>query len=307
MRIHSFLIALCILSLAALAAPAFVHAQSSERIADLEISVWPEFDDPRVLVQYDGNLGATDGYPRDVSFYIPASASLTATAYEDESQKLLNSDPPTLSEPKDGFKLVTFKLPKPHFHVEYYDDALKGNPDKTLAFAYRAKMPADQVRIEIQQPLKAENFRTMPAAALQSDGAHNFKYHIFNYPGVSADQALTINASYTKTDPSPSIQNVVAPDPGAQTAPSPANTETVGFGPEQTYFIAGAALLFAIGLLAVWMWYSRRQPRLVPAAASAARHKGAKAASGSGSYCGQCGLELRTGDNFCPRCGAKRR
>lgn len=305
MNVRHFLIALGIVSLAALAAPAFTFAQTPERISQLDIAVWPEFDDPRVLVQYDGTLAAQDGYPREVSFLIPATAQLIATAYQDEQKQYLNTDPATVTDAGSGQKRVTFKTPKPNFHLEYYDDAIQGAPDKTLAFAYTALLPADSVQVQIQQPLKSENFKTTPAAALISEGMHGFKYHIFNYPGIAANQDLKLAIAYTKSDPNPSMQNVVPPATSNQTAPqtNAADTSTA-LSTQQIFILVGAGVALALGLLALWMWYSRRQPRLAYAGGSGGSGKRAERATG---FCSQCGSGLHAGDNFCPKCGAKRK
>ncbi len=301
MNVRTLFFAFGALALITLAAPAFAMAQTPERITNLDISVWPEFDDPRVLVQYDGNLAAQNDYPREISFYIPTSAVLTATAYQDESQQFLNTDPATVTDAGNGLKRVTFKVPKPHFHLEYYDDAIKGTPDKSLAFAYTALSPADSVQIQVQQPLKADNFKIAPAAALISEGMHDFKYHIFNYTSIAADQELKLQINYTKADPKPSLQNVVPPETAPQTN---AADNAVAPDPQQTYLLVGAGVILALGLLALGMWYMRRQPRLAFAGMSAGTGKRAQHAVG---FCGQCGSALHAGDNFCPKCGAKKR
>jgi hypothetical protein len=291
------------LALLALTAPALAAAQTPDRITQLEIAVWPEFDDPRVLVQFDGTLAGQSDAAREISFYIPTSAVLTATAYQDESQQYLNSDPPTVTDAGNGLKRVTFQVPKTHFHVEYYDDAIQGAPDKTLDFVYTALMPADSVQIQVQQPLKAENFKITPAAALVSDGMHDFKYHIFNYPGATPDQQLKLQITYVKSDPNPSIQNVVPPETAPQ--PAPANS-ALPTDPQQTYMLVGAGIVLALGVLAVAMWYTRRNPR--PTARGAAhRPAGGKRAEHATGFCSQCGNPLHAGDNFCPNCGAKKR
>jgi hypothetical protein len=301
MSVRLVFLVLSALLLITLSAPAFALAQSPERIANLDISVWPEFDDPRVLVQYDGNLAAQNEYPREVAFYIPASAVLTATAYQDESQQFLNTDPPMISDAGNGLKRVTFRVPRPHFHLEYYHDAIQGAPDKTIEFAYTALLPVDSVQLQVQQPLRADNFEIAPAAALISEGMHDFKYYIFNYPGIAADQVLKLQISYTKTDPNPSIENVVPPETAPQANPV---ANAVATEPSQLYLLIGAGIILALGLLALWMWYTRRQPHLAFAGATGGVGKKAERATG---FCGQCGGVLHAGDNFCPKCGKKQR
>lgn len=303
MNVRYIFFAVCVIALVAFAAPSFAFAQSPDRITQLDIAVWPEFDDPRVLVQYDGTLTAQDGYPREISLDIPANAQLLATAYQDEQKQFLNTDPATVTDAGNGMKRVTFKTPKPNFHLEYYDDAIQGAPDKTIDFVYNATLPADSVQIQVQQPLKSENFKTTPASALISEGMHGFKYHIFNYPGMAANQAYKLQIAYTKTDPNPSMKNVVPPETAPQANPVDAAVPT---NPQQLYILIGIGVALALGLLALWMWYARRQPRLALAGAGGGSTNN-KRAERVNAFCSQCGTGLRANDNFCPKCGAKRK
>ncbi len=305
MQVRHIFIALSVVALVTLAAPALGLAQTPERLTQLDIAIWPEFDDPRALVQFDGTLAATDGYPREISFLIPATAQLTATAYQDEQKQFLNTDPATVVAADNNWQRVTFKTPKPNFHLEYYDDAIQGAPDKTLAFVYNALLPADAVQVQVQQPLKSADFKTTPAAALISEGMHGFKYHLFNYPGVAAKQDLKLQIAYTKTDPNPSMQNVVPPTTANQTAPQTSLADSsTALSTSQWLTLVGVGVALALGLLALGLWYTRRQPGL----AFAGAHSGAgKRAERVNAFCSQCGNGLRTGDNFCPKCGAKRK
>jgi hypothetical protein len=160
--------------------------------------------------------------------------------------------------------------------------------------------------VQIQQPLKSENFKTTPAAALISEGMHGFKYHIFNYPGIGANQDLKLQIAYTKTDPNPSMQNVVPPETSNQTAPQTGTAETgTPMNSQQMLILVGAGIALALGLLALWMWFTRRQPRL--AVAGAGGGSSSKRAERTTGFCSQCGSGLHAGDNFCPKCGAKRK
>ncbi len=72
-----FLAILLVLA-SAIFSPAF--AQDTTRIATLEISVWPEYDQPGVLVQYQGQLATMDqsGAAHDISFLVPKGAGVGA-------------------------------------------------------------------------------------------------------------------------------------------------------------------------------------------------------------------------------------
>ncbi|MGE5140853.1 MAG: zinc ribbon domain-containing protein [Rudaea sp.] len=287
-----------------LASAAF--AQSDDRLSSLSISAWPEYDKASVLVQYDGQVAGTESFPRTISVLVPSAAEVNAVAYISTAGEMLNTDLPTTEDAGEGFKRITFKLPTPKFHLEYYDDLLKGSPDKTMEFVYKAAQAADNVQFEIQQPLGATNFKTDPATQLQSTDAHKFTYHIFNYASVSAGQTVKIKATYTRTDPNPSVAGLPTPN-----APTAASTEAAAGGTNSTTVIAAGLIAAAIALLALagFYWWSRNRQVAAPVVAGGGRprRKGRSGGSGAAGFCSQCGRALSADDNFCPRCGTPRR
>lgn len=290
--------------------PLRVYAQTapSDRLATLLISVWPEYDDPRVLVQYDGEFAQKDGYPRSASFLVPSGASIYATAYVDDNGQYLNTDPWKLDDAGGGYARVTITLPKPRFHVEFYYSPLQGSPDKTMTFVYKAAQPADSLKLEIQEPLKSSNFKTdPPAAASRSTEQHGFKFDSFEYPAVAAGQEIKIQVSYTKSDPNPSVANVASALP---TTGSPATNAAAPADNSNSWIpIALIAVGLAVAALAVYAWWQRQrgETEYVPARAGGRRRRTGQSGGAPAAFCPQCGRGLAADDNFCPRCGTKRR
>ncbi len=67
--------ALILLALGALALPSPPAAAGQEtgiRIKWLKVSIWPEYDDPRVLVIYHGVFENVPSFPTWADFYIPS-------------------------------------------------------------------------------------------------------------------------------------------------------------------------------------------------------------------------------------------
>lgn len=272
----------------------YALAQSDDRLASLSIQVRPEFDQPNVLVLYSGEVAAKEKLPRDISLLVPTGAELFATAYVGADDKLLNTEPATTKDEGNGFTRVTFKLPAPKFQIEFYYNPLQGNPDKKMDFVYQAAQAADQVELLILEPLKAENFTTVPSSVVQTSTTHNFKQHIFNYASVTANQVLRVQISYRKTDPNPSIANVEAPAP----TPAPADTQSTTSSPLLQIALMLVVAALALVALAAFAWWSRRPGHAMPFVS--ARNK----ATG---FCTQCGHALVANDNFCPRCGTSRK
>lgn len=280
-----------------------VLADSNDRLANLQINVWPEYDDARVLVMYDGEVADTTSLPRNISILIPSTASLTATAYVDANGSFINvPDAPTTQDTGDGFSRVTVKLPAAKFHLEYYYNPLQGSPDKTMEFVYKAAQATGNVQIEIQQPLKADKFATDPATPVHTTDAHNFTFYVFNYASLDAGQEQKVKISYTKTDPNPSVSNIPQPASAPQPAAAASNSSIMSLLPP--VMIAVALALAALGGFALW---SRGRNSLEPAPARVESPKRRTRRGGASGFCVQCGRALTADDNFCPRCGTRRR
>jgi hypothetical protein len=275
-----------------------VAAENSDRIANLSISVWPEYDDPSVLVIYDGQFVDKEGYPRQVGFLVPSGANVNATAYGDDKGGFLNTDPWKTEDAGNGWTRVLFNLPKPAFHLEFYYNPLQGTTDKTMRFVYNSAHPADSAELEIQQPLKATNFKTDPVAVLQTARGHDFKYHVFQFSKVAAGQLLSIQVSYTKTDPNPSVASITIPS-DSTTANATNNLSSnlvlpVGIG------AAGLALA-ALGFLA---WRARHEN---DESAQQRQVRNKKKGQSTTAFCHECGNGLRANDVFCSKCGTRRK
>lgn len=292
--------------LLAIAAGGTVRAADAPALASLRIMVWPEYDDPRVLVIYQGEFADKTGFPREVSFFVPADADILATAYYPETGdgNPMNTDAWTTETVTGGFARVTFKLPTSRFHMEFYYNPLPASSEKAFEYVYRAAQATAKVRLEIQQPLKAENFATDPPAASTASGNHGFKNHLFDFPAVAADQTVRVKVLYTKTDPKPSVDNVASSLPASANAPAGANqaNDPTAMLP----YVIGAVAL-ALAALAFFAWQNQRQSFVRAPARAAARRKARRGAAEAAVYCTQCGNALDEDDNFCSVCGAKRR
>jgi len=280
-------------------------AQDPNRLAQLKISVWPEYDTPTVLVLIDGTLADKTNLPRQVAVLVPAAAQVTVTTWENPDGTLAPEQPHQVTDLGDGYKRVTFTTKQPTFRVEYYHDLLRGTPDKTMDFAFKHAAPADQVTLEIQQPIKATNFSVNPATPNTRTDADGFKYFTYQFAKVTAGQIISTQVKYTKTDPNPSV----APQTLPATAPAP----TAGGLSSNIFIIAGMVILGLGVVLGIFVWQQRvRQveeaaPKMSPRQFKRQRQRARGTLSENKIFCTQCGHPLDADDNFCPKCGTKRR
>ena len=185
-------------------------AEDPNRTTQLKISVWPEYDKPSVLVMYDGTLADGTNLPREISVLIPASASEPVTTYENNDGTYAAEQPAQSTDAGNGYRQIRYTIKSSRYHVEYYDDLLRGSPDKTLEFNFKAIAPVDAATLAVQQPLKATNFATFPAF----DGSQNengFNVYTLKRSGLTAGQILSARVTYTKGDSVPSVADTGQP------------------------------------------------------------------------------------------------
>jgi len=275
-------------------------AQTPDRLTSLKISLWPEFDKPTVLVLLDGVLADTSNLPRQVSVVLPPEAQLFVTTWENPDGSLAPEQSAQQAKQDDGYTRVTFTIAQPRFRVEYYHDLLRGAPDKVMNFAYKSIGAVDAVTLEIQQPLKATNFAVTPAAQSTRTDSDGFKYFSYAFSNITAGQMITAQVKYTKTDPNPSAQSVPPPTPARGLSAAPTGNDS-----NNLFLLIALVALGVTAMLGFFLLQQRSQETRLPVDRQRRRRRGGAAAVSV--FCTQCGRTLGPEDNFCPKCGAKRR
>lgn len=276
----------------------------------LQVSLWPEYDDPRLLVLYRGEFAETQAFPREISFRIPATAEVNAAAYADDDGRLMAN--PFKTQVEGDEQVITYPIPKPSFHFEFYDDVIQGEPSgREFSFTLSLPYPVQSLQVDVQEPLRATVFQVSPVASRVITGTDGFRYFVYDLGSLEPGQSVQLSASYAKPDARPSVEATVPPvapttlpaveEPGvgARGAQPLLVLAAVGLGGVGAALIAGALLMRSRG--------RRRAP--VPSRQPAARRPvptkpvpepRAKAVA---SFCTQCGHQLSPGARFCSWCG----
>jgi hypothetical protein len=269
-------------------------------ISVLHVDIWPEHDDPRVLVIYRGDLSNDAPLPYTLSFEIPASGQVNAAAYRAADGSLISAQ---YEYRQDGTRLwVAFSVPERGFQFEYYADLIRGRPRRTFTADLVFPLPVGVMRVSVEQPLRSSAFVLSPAAGGTTRTTLGFIHHLYTVTGWPAGRIWSVRASYQKADENPSVPRAVrAPQGPGPVAPA----RPAGALPLWAWAAIGAAALGAASLAAFWV--ARRKERSRRAApgigaqrvsARADRPRDARSV-----YCTNCGHRARSGDRFCSRCG----
>lgn len=261
-------------------------AQSTSRLDSLSVSLWPEYDDPRLLVIYQGQFPA-GAAPALVSLTIPADAEIIATAYlASDGVNLLNAPEPVQSSPVPGGIQVTYPLPEPTFHLEFYVPISRTGTTRQIAHLLNVPYEAAALTVDIQEPTQATNFTVTPAGGSKRSEA-GFQYTRLDLGAVQAGQKIPITITYNRVTLTPAVTK--AQNEPANQPPTGGTNDLI----RRLLLGLSASLISGTILIVVWQWWQKRASPVV-------------AQPSPTLYCTACGARLPADALFCPHCGQKR-
>lgn len=307
-----------------------VPAQAAElKATQMKVSVWPEYDDPRVLVIYQGDLDPSVQLPVDVTYNIPKGAEI-GMACEVDSGGGHACKPYTLVD-KGDYQALTYKVEAEHkiFFEYYYDAFAAGTEARAFDFVLRPGLAAATTTIEVQEPLRSTGFTLDPALSEVTTDSEGLKYHLQDFSALPVDDPFTVKVAYSKTDANPSVQK--ASNDSAQ--PGQASAAGSG-GNNNALFIVLAVLAFGTLVFGGYKAFrpatassnrGNRSSASRPARSRTPRGRGVEGGppprdrSGSktdgtskrggvgtdskSKFCVSCGTQLHREDRFCSECG----
>jgi mono/diheme cytochrome c family protein len=281
---------------AADAAPATPTTPAAWRIARMRLSIWPEYDDPRVLMIIRGEIEPPNALPATLNLPIPKDAELIGAGMISEQNALLNH--PHQVIPGEAHDTLTITLPVPGFFAEwYYDPWTSREAKRQFTYTFTPPYPIDQLEVDIQQPYEAIDFRTTPEEMGQHVDGQGGKYALFSYRDLAAHAPLTFTVTYIKKTDRPSVTKR-QPMPDGEIATALLRQKTI---------VAFSLLAGFTGIYAscVVVWRNYRRHRTSPSAPATQLPPLTTSSSVAlrPNFCSDCGRKLQSADLFCPGCG----
>ncbi len=285
------------------------QAQTNLVLENLDIGLWPEYDQADVLVIYWITLPADVSLPAQVSIRIPRDSGEPYNLAMKDVDGLLYNLAYTTEVQNDWIK-VTFSTPSAEVQLEYYDTGLtKDGAVRNYEYIWPGDYEVKNLSMGIQQPVNATNMQILPdfgAGVLADDG---LLYYNKEIGSVSAGTRVTVRFSYNKPDDELSLssQSVQPVQPASTSEAGRVKASTIS-----PWIIGGLGLLLLAGGLS-WFLMTRNQS-LASAQAGKRRHRAANrpaakpgADAGTFVYCSQCGRKAPSTDAFCRSCGNRLR
>lgn len=277
--------------------PLPASAQDEIVVETLNVQLWPEFDQPSMLVIYDFTLAEGTSLPVKIDVRIPTDANLIAVAYA-PSGNLLNV-PHQEPVEENGWQVVTVPVDtQAVYHIEYYAPLDRTETQREYLYLWSGDYKVSNFEISVKVPVDTTDYKTDPQMQAAGPAENGQATLVWETSNLEAGEQLPIKLTYTKTS-----DRLGVSDQPLETGIVDENTQgRISLSNYLPYILGGLGiLLIATGGLYFWQTSKgKRRPRL--------RHQTHEEEEDSGDiYCHQCGKRAQPTDRFCRTCGTRLR
>jgi hypothetical protein len=286
-----------------IAYPWAVRAQNALSLPSVEVDLWPEYDQPLMLVIYHITLPETLNLPAEISISIPEEAGSPSAVAIRQGGNLINAV--YNMEAGEEWSKVRLTATSPQVQIEYYDPRLqKDGASRHFEYTWPGDYAVESLTIQVQRPAQATEMRISPSLGSGVTGQDGLTYYTAEVGSLSGGQTFTIALDYEKETDDLSVAAVDL-EPSLPVTENTAGRMTISSTLPWILGLLGLLLIVGGG---IWYWRSgQEQPQSRPRP----RRRGSKveaeakppAAEGDYLYCPNCGKRASPGDRFCRTCG----
>ncbi len=286
--------------------PSHGIAQEIPTFDTLEIDLWPEYDQPEMLVIYRAELSNDVSPPVEIKFRIPVEAG------EPHAVAVRNSNGSLLTAPYERsvageWAIITLIATMPGIQLEYYDPQIqKIDTHRTFQYVWPGDYLVESLSVQLQQPFDASQVKVIPTQTRIVSGSDGLSYHIIELGGQPAGVSMIVRIEYNKSSDKLTVERL----PVQPVSPI---TSSIS-GHMNMDKIPLVLVIFGLSLLTggiYWYWKLGKQ-QVNPKVKAHQKHpasvpRNLKTNDDETIYCLQCGKRAVDGDRFCRSCGTKLR
>jgi hypothetical protein len=266
-------------------------------LESVQISFWPDFDDPSVLVLITGQLPEETPLPAQVSIPIPQNAQINAVASIDDAG-MASIDFDTANGN------ITFLTTSPRFRVEYYAPYQQEGLSRSYDFEWVSELPVGELSMEVQQPTSAVTLSSEPAASnMYTSQVDGLFYHALEPIAVPAETPYQLSFDYEMSTDTLTAGQATA---GPAVTTGQDIVAPLEDGNNNLLIFAGIAGLVALAVIGTWLIATRTKSRKSKRPVKPKPKTISNSNTGTAVvYCHNCGLAAESNDRFCRRCGTE--
>lgn len=277
--------------------PSQASAQSEITFSIVNVQLWPEYDQPSMLVIFDFMVSKNTTLPAQVAFRLPKDANVIAVAFEENGNLVDANSAPTVQN--SDWQILTIKVDTlTTYHFEYYEPISINGRARQFSYLWPADYSVEAFGIKVQEPVDTISLTSEPALEKTQENGANF--YSSKPVSIAAGRQFTLNLQYEK-----SSDALTVPVSPVQTAPIDETTSgRIPLNSYLPYILGGLGAVLIVGGLLYYFLSSRergQKPRRRNRASSDT------VGSASATHCHQCGTRAKSGDRFCRVCGTRLR
>jgi len=277
--------------------PLPASAQGEIMLESVNVQLWPEFDQPDMLVIYDLRVTQDTALPQELKVRVPADAEVIAVAYEQDGG--LFNVPYDEAEVEAGWKQVSLTLETATtYHLEYYAPLTYDGSQRTFDYLWPGDYAVASLAVSVRVPIDTTEMITDPPMQETTSSGDGQTYLQWGSADLEAGQEVPITVDYVKTS-----DRLGASNQPLETGTVDENTAgRVSLNNYYPYILGGlGVLLIAGGVIYFWQ-SSKGKP------GQRKRHRSWEEDEGDEQvHCHQCGKRAQPGDRFCRACGTRLR
>lgn len=188
---------------------------ATPEIGRMRVAIWPEFDDPGILVIYDGRFVDNGSFPLETTFLIPKGATISdACSLSPKGQHFCQLFTQRNAGDVDEVRL---KLPYPNFYLSFRIKPFNvDTPLRKFTYTVRTSHPVSKLEVDIQKPLRTEEFSISPESK-EKEELKGFEHYRYLFKDMKQGAVFPFDISYKKDDNRPSVSIKYSPMKGAKT------------------------------------------------------------------------------------------
>ena len=288
--------------------PSSADAQDGTRLESVNIELWPEYDQPSMLVIHEFVVAESTTLPAEITLRFPKDANLIAVAYNSGGE-FVNTE---FEGPKDhgNWQIVTLTVRSRNAHrIEYYQPLTHDGNKRKFSFQWVSDYSVKNFNLSALVPLDSTDIITSPSLSSTNRTSNGlYLTSSESYGKLRMGETYKFEIQYVRestgvTNPTQAA-DVQASDPVGPDTPGRVSIDKL------PWIIGGSGLALIAVILFLFSYWRSMQPNaksLAPVVKSKLSRRSDKEYGEMEVYCHECGTRAHEGDRFCRTCGAKLR
>ncbi|MGA7194722.1 MAG: zinc ribbon domain-containing protein [Anaerolineales bacterium] len=269
----------------------------------MQVELWPEYDQPSMLVINYIILSPDTTLPAALTLHIPATAGKpSVVAVGQTLDSVTDQGIQYTTSTQGNWIAVNIEATGPAIQLEYYDPNLqRKDKERDYLYEWRGDYQVESFSLFLQRPLSATNIQTSPSLSLSEKRDDGLTYYSSDFGSLAAGNTFSLSLSYDRSTDALTFSSLPV-RPSQPIGPSTESSFMSSFSNDLPYVLGGFGLLLIGGGVFYFL-----QPGRGRIKSRRKRSTRTETEGDSEVYCHQCGTRAHKGDRFCRVCGTKLR